>query len=313
VTALVLPEAPLWVRLTSQVIRRLPLGRYRMSNWLSARPAPPFWAETLTQRGRHQFACDVRDGIAREVCFTGRYEPLETMLIEQLLKPAMTFVDVGANWGYFTLLAAGCTGSAGQVVSFEPDPRLFSLLKANLQRNDLNHVVPLSLAASDRRQTIHLAGYDEQGGNWGLSRVTNQAGPGTFEVDGCRIDDVLDDLSVEDVDLLKMDIEGAEDLALAGMTDGLDRGRYRAILLEVHPAHLAERGADASQVIRLLAEKGYRAWRLNHSPQASRRAAYRRTVRLSDYLAPFSKSATLDAWPHLLWLAPNVPLPDQLR
>jgi len=312
VTGLALPEAPLWVRLTSQVIRRLPLGRYRMSNWLCARPAPPFWAEMLPESGRHQFACDLRDSIAREVCFTGRYEPLETMLVEQLLKPAMTFVDVGANWGYFTLLAARCTGPAGRVVSFEPDPRLFSLLRANLERNNLSHVVPLPLAASDRRQTIRLAGYDEEGGNWGLSRVTNRAEAGTFEVSACRIDDILDDLSAKHVDLLKMDIEGAEDLALAGMADGLDRGRYRAILLEVHPGHLAERGGDATQVFRLLSGKGYRAWRLDHSLQANHRAAYRRSVRLSDYLASFSEGTTLDAWPHLLWLAPGVSLPDQL-
>lgn len=311
-TGMALPESPVWIRMASQVIRRLPLGRYRMSNWLCARPAPPFWAETLSESGRHQFACDLRDSIAREVCFTGRYEPLETMLVEQLLKPAMTFVDVGANWGYFTLLAAGCTGSAGRVISFEPDPRLFPLLRANLERNNLSHVLPLPLAASDRRQTIHLAGYDEQGGNWGLSRVTNRAEPGTFKVAAFRIDDILDDLSVKHVDLLKMDIEGAEDLALAGMADGLDRGRYRAVLLEVHPGRLAERGGDAAKVVRLLEGKGYRAWRLDHSPQASRRAAYRRRVRLSDYLAPFNGGTTLDAWPHLLWLAPGVPLPDQL-
>lgn len=311
-TDLVLQGPPLWVRLASQVTRRLPLGRYRASNWLCARPAPPFWAEAPERLGRYQFACDVRDSIARDVCFAGRYEPLETVLVEQLLTPGMTFVDVGANWGYFTLLAASRTGPAGRVVSFEPDPRLFALLRANLDRNNLNHVVPLPLAASDRRQTIHLAGYDEQGGNWGLSHVTSQAEPGAFEVDGFRIDDVLDDLSVQHVDLLKMDIEGSEDLALAGMIDGLDRKRYRAILLEVHPAHLAERGGDAADVIRLIAERGYRGWRLDHSRRASRRAAYRRSVRLPDYLVSFSGSTTLDAWPHLLWLAPGAPLPDRL-
>lgn len=311
-TATTLPESPVWVRMASHVIRRLPAGRYRMSNWLCRRPSPPFWARMRRDLGGHQFACNVRDGIAREVCFTGCYEPLETMLLEQLLKPAMTFVDVGANWGYYTLLAAGRTGPAGRVISFEPDPRLFALLQANLQRNHLDHVTPLPFAASDDCQAIHLAGYDEQGGNWGLSRVTSRAESGTFEVDGRRIDDVLDETSVERVDLLKMDIEGAEDLALAGMTDGLARRRYRAILLEIHPAHLAERGVEPATVVQLLAGQGYRAWRLNHSPAASRRAAYRRTIRLSDYLVSFRGGEPLDAWPHLLWLAPGVPVPDPL-
>ena len=56
--------------------------------------------------GGYWFECDPRDAIAREVCFTGRYEPQETALVRTILRPGMSFVDVGANWGYFTLLAA---------------------------------------------------------------------------------------------------------------------------------------------------------------------------------------------------------------
>ena len=61
------------------------------------------------------FQCDLRDGIMREVCLTGRYEPQETALLQQILQPGMTFVDVGANWGssrcvrrIWSVLPVGC-------------------------------------------------------------------------------------------------------------------------------------------------------------------------------------------------------------
>ena len=79
--------------------------------------------------GGFTFECDLRDAISREVCFTGRYEPLETLLVQSTLRPGMTFVDVGANWGYFTLVASHLVGSSGLVVSLEPDPRLFQFFK----------------------------------------------------------------------------------------------------------------------------------------------------------------------------------------
>ena len=82
--------------------------------------------------GGFTFICDVRDSLMREVCFTGMYEPQETLLAQQLLRRGMTVVDVGANWGYFTLLAAHLVGNRGRVLSLEPDPRMFRLLQQNV-------------------------------------------------------------------------------------------------------------------------------------------------------------------------------------
>ena len=104
----------------------------------------PAWA------GAYRYACDLRDGIAREVFFTHGYAPQETALVRALLRPGHTFVDVGANWGYFTLLGAHLVGPHGRVVAFEPDPRLFRTLAWNLRANALSRVRALPLAAADR-------------------------------------------------------------------------------------------------------------------------------------------------------------------
>jgi FkbM family methyltransferase len=259
--------------------------------------------------GGYSFRCDLRDAIAREVCFTGRYEPQETALVRAFLQPGMTFVDVGANWGYFTLLAAHLVGPEGRVLSLEPDPRLFRTLQENVRRNRLDQVWPFPVAASNGPGTLTLAGYDERSDNWGLSKLVEEAGGATsFSVAAQPLDGLLDQVGIDRVDLLKMDIEGAEELALHGMRAGLSRSRYRRILLEVHPAILGERGRTLANVFELLIGPGYRGWRIDHSPSATRRAAYARSAKPVDFLRPMNLATLQDDWPHLLWLAPGCSL-----
>ncbi|HEX2205364.1 MAG TPA: FkbM family methyltransferase, partial [Longimicrobium sp.] len=235
--------APLGLRALASLVRRLPAGRYRAMNLVRA--GGPFAARLPAEAGGMRFACDLRDLIAREAFFTGRYGPQETALLKAVLRPGATFVDVGANWGYFTLLAAHLVGPAGRVVAFEPDPRLVRLLDANVAANGLAQATVVPRAAADAGGMLTLAGFDAEAGNWGLSSVVARDGEGNgarFAVEAARIDDELDAREIERVELLKMDIEGTEDRALAGMAGGLARGRYRRVLVELHPG-LHPRGA----------------------------------------------------------------------
>jgi FkbM family methyltransferase len=306
-----LSQSPIWLPTMAALIRILPAGRYRIMNWLSRRSAPPFWSRMPRESGGFAFHCDLSDSIAREVCFTGQYEPQDTALVKSLLGQGMTFVDVGANWGYFTLLAAYLVGSSGKIVSFEPDPRLYPILKKNVTRNDLSNVTALQLAAANEAGTLMMAGFDEDGGNHGLSRLVEHAGTTgkLFPVQTQSVDRILDELSIECVDLLKMDIEGAEELALQGMSEGLSDFRYRRILLEIHPTILAERGRTAQDVVDIMLKAGYSGWWIDFSPAAIRKAAYAHSLNPRDYLRPLASVTTLDDWPHTLWLAPGLELP----
>jgi FkbM family methyltransferase len=272
-------------------------------NWWCRRPPGPFLAEAAGVR----FVCDLRDSTAREAYFTARYEPQETALVRAILRPGGTFVDVGANWGYFTLLAAGLVGSAGRVVSVEPDPRLFALLEANLAANRLVNVRAVRAAAAAAPGEVRLAGFDPAGGNWGLTRVDPAAGSG-FTARAATIDAELDAAGVGRVDLLKMDIEGAEDAALAGMAAGLRAGRYARLLVELHPGLLAARGASAEAVIDGLVAAGYGAWEIRHDRATTRRAAYARSLDPQSVLAPWAPGRPVGPWPHFLF-APEAPLP----
>ena len=236
----------------------------------------------------------------REVCFTGIYEPQETLLAQRLLRKGMAVVDVGANWGYFTLLAAHLVGDRGRVLSLEPDPRMFRLLQQNIQRNGLPHVKIVPAAATDRNATTTLVGYSEHDGNFGLSRLSQSASDrgACYQVSGLTLDDVLDAGGIKCVDLMKMDVEGGEAAALAGLTRTLGSGRVRWLLLELHPAQLAENGRTTEEAVDTLRRHGYRGWRIDHGLSATRQAAYNRT---GPTLHPLAGSGPLGPWPHLLW------------
>jgi FkbM family methyltransferase len=222
----------------------------------------------------------------------------------------MSFVDVGANWGYFTLLAASLVGPGGRVFSLEPDPRLFATLEENVKRSKLSQVTVLKIAAADKACMLTLAGYNERDDNFGVSRVITKSNgqTSTFQVNADSLDRLLDRHELHSVDLMKMDIEGAEGFALAGLAKSLSEKRIRRLLLELHPQLLAEHGDTAANLMEQLQRFGYKPWTIDHSPSVTRRAAYKRSIDRGMLLRPLSSRESLDAWPHQLWLAPGTEL-----
>jgi len=258
--------------------------------------------------GGSSFTCNPRDGYSAHAFFAGIYEPQETAIVQAVLAPGATFVDVGANWGYFTLLAASRVGPRGSVVALEPDPRMCNALRANVALNRLTNVTMLEVAATERGGSVRLLGFDPSAGNYGVSRVTSESveRPGTFTVAAKALDDVLVGLGLTRVSLLKMDIEGGEIRALAGLRRSLETGVVERLLLEVHPRQLEEAGGSVREVFELLERAGFRGWRVDHSPRATRRAAYARHLNVRSYLLPFDRRQPLDPWPHMLWAQRNV-------
>jgi FkbM family methyltransferase len=278
-------------------------------NWLCRNRRPTFVADLPGSKTGLRFEYDLHQILAREVYFTGCYCVQESALIRHLLAPGQTFVDVGANIGYFSLLGAEQVGPSGRVVAVEADPRIFATLSRIAALNPAAPIALEHVAVGAEDGTLRLAGFDDAQDNWGISHVVTGDAPSSsqvFEVPARRLDPLLDDLGIGAVDLLKMDIEGAEVLALRGMRDGLASGRYRRIMLELHPAQLHEHGTTSLEVTRHLLDLGYRAQVLDHSAETLRRAAYAGDVRPQDVLRPFDPDAGFDAWPHLLLEAPGV-------
>jgi len=302
-------RTPAWVSLSASAIQVLPFGRYQAANALARFAGAPFLARLPRDLGGATFVCDLHDTISREVCLTGRYEPQETQLAQRLLGPGMAVADVGANWGYFTLVCAHLVGAAGRVIALEPHPRLASLLAQNVAANALPQVEVIRVAAGARSEPRLFVGFDEQGGNWGVSRAARASDVPEFECQSAALDALLDDRAAGRIDLVKIDIEGAEGDAIRGMAAGLERRRYRYAIIECHPTELERLGTSIGDALAPFRAAGYRGWRIDHSAAMHRRAASG-AVALSELLAPIDDLALAsDPWPHLLWCAPGETLP----
>src|SRR5688572_5258274 len=88
-----------------------------------------------------RMTCDLRDHVQRQIYFFGAYEPIETYLFRLLLRPGMVVVDVGANVGLYTLIAAGEVGVRGEVHAFEPVPETFERLVDHVMVNGVADIV----------------------------------------------------------------------------------------------------------------------------------------------------------------------------
>ena len=294
-------EAGWRVRSLRALLRRVPRGRYRLLSALA--PSHGGLIASLAEDlGGARFACDLSDALSREVCFTGAYEPPVSRVFQRHVPPGGMVVDAGANWGYFSLIAAAACGTTGKVIALEPDPRQYDALVRNVSLNAFTQVVSMRAAAAAAEGQVALIGYEDGDANRGVSRMAAPAqSTGSrprFDVAATTIDAITASAPV--VDAVKIDVEGAEDLVLEGMRRGLASRRYRAILLELHPSLLRARGVDPGTCLQRLHEWGYRGWTIDPSP-----AAYRRAidpgVSADALLRPLDEWRR-SAWPHLLWL-----------
>jgi FkbM family methyltransferase len=205
----------------------------------------------------HTMYLDLDDrGVGLPLYLNGAYEPGETALFQRIVQPGMVVFDVGAHGGYYTLIAARAVGAAGQVVAFEPDPANRALLLRNVAANGYRNVTVVPAAVSDRRGAARLyAGW----GNAGDHRVYDTGdGRRWTDVASVTLDGFLDEGGVTRVDVIKMDIQGAEGAALRGMSALMRRHRQLKLLIEFWPLGLREAGESPEALLDGLVADGFR-------------------------------------------------------
>lgn len=196
------------------------------------------------------------DAVGAEMSRQGTYEPHVSQELLRLLQPGSVFVDVGASVGYFTILAARAVGPKGRVIACEPGPQNHSALLLNTVVNNLDNVRILPCAVSDTAAVLlyhHLGG-----GNGAISAFDGTPeSVGTRElVQARRLDDILE--GEPRVDVVKIDVEGAEGRVIAGATQTLRR-HAPALLFEFSPPGLqAVSGVSGEDLLASLAALGYR-------------------------------------------------------
>lgn len=190
----------------------------------------------------------------------GSYEPNEFDFLARVLQPGMTVIDVGANEGFYALFCARRVGREGRVLAIEPSPRERARLEHNVALNGLRNVriVRSALAARPGRAVLRIANAEHNGQNslgaFGHASVTLAD---QLEVELDTLDALVQAQALHRVDLVKLDVEGAELAVLQGAQQALAASRP-LILFELFDAALRGQGASAQEVLDFLAARGYR-------------------------------------------------------
>jgi FkbM family methyltransferase len=179
----------------------------------------------------------------------GFYEPVQVAIFRALCSVSSSFVDVGANIGLYTCLAARDLPADGLIVSFEPIPENVSYLKANVVQNNHRPDVRIEQAAvgeADRTVTIHL---DNQIGTHSISRSNTSGGAGkSLQVPMRSLDSYCRESALQGIDLIKIDVEGYDGHTLHGAQNMLERFKP-TILVEFSPQALRNCGFAPNRLI----------------------------------------------------------------
>jgi FkbM family methyltransferase len=265
-----------FLRITAAVARALPgplrsalyrLGPLtRLTRRALNRAAPLGISETVVAAGPLAGARLLLDLQSEKDLWLGTYEPQLLAAIEDLARPGMTAFDVGANIGYITVLLARRVGPEGKVFAFEPLPANLERLRANLALNGLERlvaVIPCGVTDAVRSAAffVHASG--------GMGKVEGSAGrdehyPGRITVETTDLDTFVYARGNPAPSLVKVDIEGGEVLAFAGMRRLLREARP-ILLVELHGPEARARAQDE------LGEARYRLCHIRHGfPQIER-------------------------------------------
>lgn len=189
----------------------------------------------------------------------GSFEPNEFALLARVLRPGMAVVDAGASEGPYTVFMARRVGADGLVIAVEPSPRERARLERNVSSNDLRNVriVSNGLAAQTGRGILHIAAPEHSGQNTlGSFVYQGVSKAGDIEIDMEPLDSLVGRLGGRRIDLIKVDVEGAELGVLRGAERLLSESRP-VILFELLDAALRAQDACAQEVLDFLTRRGF--------------------------------------------------------
>jgi FkbM family methyltransferase len=205
----------------------------------------------------YRMLLDLEDrGISRTLLLFGERELEQKIMLERVLKPGMTVLDIGANIGYYALMELQLIGPKGQLIAVEPSPSNLALLKRNLALNGYNGIEVYQLAISDRANRRPFF----------MSEMSNlntfhDTGTGSLHLKGGTIDVVTASVpeiaNGRKIDLIRMDVEGHEVEVLNGLLPAIERGEMTPmIIFETHLSRYSN-DHDIEPPLRRLFQIGY--------------------------------------------------------
>lgn len=223
----------------------------RVVHWFLLKIIP----EKVRILGQFDLFLNPKDPVLSSAVTFGVYEPFEQGVFKDMCRPGFKVLDVGANVGLYTGIAASQIGSNGVVIAVEPHPESFKYLNIMCERNHFANVRAFNVAAGDSCRKIALFLTDE---NKADSRIYDATGTRAhIETQMVVLDDLLQEQKVDRLDIIKMDIQGAEGLALAGLRNTLKNSSSLVVFSEFWPWGLRQTGADPLEFLKTFHEFGF--------------------------------------------------------
>lgn len=207
--------------------------------------------------GGHTMFVDSHDtALAPYLIMHGSFDPEETFVLEKFLKNGMTFVDVGANIGYFSLIAGRLVGNGGKVFAFEPDEDNFKLLERNIEENNYKNITAVKKAVSN---SVGTARFYLDSENLCAHSLNKKENNNFVEVETTTLSDFLEDSKV---DVIKIDVEGAEQSVFNGMKDIIAKSDKLAIITEFYPKAIKNFGDSPLKYLQSFIDAGFKLYKV---------------------------------------------------
>ncbi|PKV87009.1 FkbM family methyltransferase [Streptomyces sp. TLI_146] len=250
-----------YVRHAPTALGKAPLAAHHLNPRLRDHPR----RRVVRTRFGARFAVDTTDLIQRYLYMYGVWEPHMTRWLERRLRPGDTFIDVGANIGYYSVLASRLVGAEGRVVAVEASPTFHRRVLQHARLNDCGNIRAVNSAVSDRNQTLRFILASSR--NMGATSTVPYEGPAesTFEIESRPLPEILAPREVADARVIKIDVEGAEGSVVRGLAPLLDKLRPDAeITVEVTPHRMRQLGDDVTELLTTMREHGFHTYRLTN-------------------------------------------------
>ena len=174
-------------------------------------------------------------GIAPHLIMDGYWESWLTLLFANIIKPGHVCIDIGANFGYFSILMSELAGNSGKTISVEANPRIAEFLKLTRLVNGGKFTLVQS-AISDKKGEAIMTITDHELGGGTIKPNELIAGRTQVSVPTISVDELLEERNIQKVDIMKIDVEGVEPLVFKGMTQTLKRNPDLQLIIEYSPS-----------------------------------------------------------------------------
>ena len=235
------------------ILRPWPLRN--ITNWIIKKLLPK-----KVKIGKYFLFLNPNDPVVSGAIFFNVYEKNESHFIKSICFEGMNILDIGANIGYYTALFSQLAGDKGSVIAIEPDLESYKYLSKSINSFNYKNVLSFRLAASDIKQKLPLFISKENRGDNRLYS-TNQKRK-TIMVDCLTVDELLEENKIENLDLIKIDVQGYEPRVLKGMINIVKSSKELILLSEFWPKGILEAGENPKEFLAMLRKMQFQLFEL---------------------------------------------------